>query len=275
MKLSVLSLFAFLLLSCSNTRPEMDDDFYASDMEMSELKEIPSTEQNAPVNIANQHKITKKVIKSGNISFQSENIKKDYDRIKTLLSTYDSYIENENETNSGYQIRFDVSIRVASESYDSLFNKLSLLSTNVDFKSSNIEDVTEHYYDLKTRIKNKKALEEKYLLLLKRASSIKDVLEIERSLNEIRNEIETAEGSFRYLSKQIGYSTIQLNFYEVLPDNYAEDGFWTKISYASGAGWKEFLGFIVVCVQAWPFFILIGLSVFIFKRVRKNKLQKK
>jgi len=276
MKLSLLSLLAFLLLSCSNPRPEMEGDFYADDIEsVSELKEISPTEQSAPVNNTNQEEIVKKVIKSGSISFQSENIKKDYDRIKALLSAYDSYIDNENETNTGYQIRFDVSIRVASKSFDSLFNKLSLLSTKVDFKSSNIEDVTERYYDLKTRIKNKRSLEEKYLLLLKRASSIKDVLEIERSLNEIRTEIETAEGSFRYLSKQVSYSTIQLSFYEMLPDAYEPDGFWSRVSSAVGSGWQEFLSFLVVLAQGWPFIILLTLGIYIFRKIRAFRLNKK
>jgi len=265
MKLSVLSLLAILLFSCNNTRPEMDGDYYAEDMEISELKEIPPTEQNAPVNNANQ---TKKVIKSGNISFQSENIKKDYDRIKVLLSTYDSYIDNENETNTGYQIRFDISIRVASESYDNLFNKLGRLSTKVDFKSSNIEDVTERYYDLKTRIKNKKSLEEKYLLLLKKASSIKDVLEIERSLNEIRNEIETAEGSYRYLSKQVSYSTIQVNFYEVLPMGQEKQNFWSSITTAIGRGWWGFLSSLIEIIQYWPWAIIFTGGFYVYRKAK-------
>ncbi len=274
MKLSTLSLLAILFLSCNNTRPEMDGDYYSDDIErVSELKEISSTEQ--PVSNANQQEITRKLIKTGQISFQSENIDKDYQKIKTLLSSYDSYIDYENETNTSYQVNYNISIRVASKSYDSLFSKLSNVSKKVDQKSSQVEDVTEHYYDLKTRIKNKKLLEGKYVELLKRASSIKDVLEIERSINEIRNEIETAEGSFRYLSKQVSYSTIQLDFYEVLPDNYEPDSFWSQVSNAVANGWQEFLFFLVAVTQGWPFIVLLALGIYIFRKIRASKLNKK
>lgn len=272
MKSLYLLLIPLILFSCSNTSPEMDM-MYADNV-MREVADDIETDL-APVQQTNNAELTKKLIKTGTIHFQSESIAQDYEKIKRILSKYDSYIGSENETNTGYQIRYDISIRVASKNYDSLFNKLSLLSNNVEFKSSNIEDVTERYYDLKTRIRNKKLLEDKYIALLKRAATIKDVLEIERSINEIRNEIESAEGSFKYLSKQISYSTIQLNFYETLPDYYKPDGFWSRVSNAIGGGWQEFLSFLVVLAQGWPFIILVVLGIYIFRKRRSFKLNKK
>jgi len=273
MKLLTISLVSFLLLACGNSAPEMDiyaDDTIAMrEMSASIEEDLSPTQQNTNSQVA------KKVIKTGQINFQSKSITEDYVKVKTLISSYDSYIDSENETNTDYQANYDITIRVNAKDYDSLFSQLVGLTKKLDFKSSNIEDVTAQYYDLKTRIKNKKALEQKYVSLLKRASTVKDLLEIERSINEVRNEIEIGEGSFRYLSKQIGYSTIQLNFYELLPSDYAEDGFWSKILHATGAGWKELLEFTVLIVQAWPFIILTGLSIFAYKRIRKSKLQKK
>lgn len=267
MKLLAISLVSILFLACGNPSPERN--YYADD---SMDYEATVTERSSP----NPEKgITRQVIKTGSIRFQSENVAKDYQQVKALLSKFDSYIDSENEVNSGYQIDYDISIRVASSSYDSLFALLTQISKNVDSKSSHIEDVTNQYYDLKTRIKNKKLLEAKYVELLTKAKSVKDILEIERSINEIRNEIETAEGSFKYLSQQVSYSTIHLNFYEALPNGYTEEGFWSRIITATSRGWKGFVSFLVLAVQVWPFIILLGLAVFGFKQVRKKKLQKK
>ncbi|MCF6360631.1 MAG: DUF4349 domain-containing protein [Cyclobacteriaceae bacterium] len=273
MKLLIISLVSFLLLACGNSSPEMD--MYASgaiamrEMSASIDADLSPTQQNANSHIARQ------VIKTGSIRFQSENVAKDYQQVKVLLSKFDSYIDSENETNSDYQIDFDISIRVASPSYDSLFTLLTQISKRVDSKASHIEDVTNQYYDLKTRIKNKKLLEAKYVELLNKAKSVKDILEIERSLNEIRNEIETAEGGFKYLSQQVSYSTIHLNLYEILPSGFTEEGFWSRVIHATSHGWKEFINFLVITVQAWPFIILLGLAIIGFKRVRRKKLQKK
>ncbi len=268
MKLLAISLVSFLLLACGNSSPEMD--MYAN----GSMSEIPITEQ-APPNPPSQQEVARQVIKRGSIRFQSENVTNDYQHVKTLLTKFDSYIDSENEVNSGYQIDYDMSIRISSNNYDSLFTLLTQISKKVDSKSSQIDDVTNRYYDLKTRIKNKKLLEAKYVELLSKAKSVKDILEIERSVNEIRNEIETAEGNFRYLSQQVSYSTIHLNFYETLPSGYTEEGFWVRIMTATSRGWKGFINFLVITVQAWPYIILFGLAIVGFKQLRKRKLQKK
>ncbi len=272
MKLLYLLLVPFLLLSCSNTSPEMDM-MYADDA-MREVADDIETDL-TPVQQTNNAELIKKLIKTGAIHFQSESIAQDYEKIKRILSKYDSYIGSENETNTGYQANYDITIRVNSTSYDSLYSQLCKISEKVDFKSSTIEDVTAQYYDLKTRIKNKKLLEERYLALLKKASNIKDILDIERSLNDIRNEIESAEGNFKYLTQQVSYSTIQITFYEILPSNYTEEGFGARVIHALKSGWEIFLVFFVGVVQIWPFIVLVGLAVFLFKRIRKKRLEKK
>ncbi len=261
MKLLIISLVSFLLLACGNSAPEMDK--YANES----MLDIPITQQ-APPKQASEQELTRKVIKTGSISFQSESVAKDYQRVKALLSKFDSYIDSENEINSNYQIDYDISIRVASSSYDSLFALLTHISKKVDRKSSNIEDVTNQYYDLKTRIKNKKLLEAKYVELLNKAKSVKDILEIERSINEIRNEIESAEGIFKYLSQQVSYSTIHLNFYETLPSGYTEEGFWSSILKAAGRGWKGFLSSLVNAVQYWPWLIIFTVGFYVYKKTK-------
>ena len=269
MRQLMLFLLYISMVSCGNSGPDMG--IYAdSDMDF----EMPLAEQTLP-NASSKQDIPRKVIKNGSIRFQSDNVSKDYQQVKSILSRYDSYIDSENEVNSGYQINIDLSIRVSSSSYDSLFNQLTHITSKVDHKSSNIEDVTTQFYDLKTRIENKKLLEEKYTQLLTKAKTVKDILEIERSINEIRNDIESAEGSFRYLSKQVSYSTIQLNIYELTPSGQETQSFWSQITKATSRGWNSFIVFILGAIQAWPFIIISVLIVYVIKRFRKKKLQKK
>src|SRR5690606_37991293 len=129
-----------------------------------------------------------------------------------------------------------------------------------DNRHSRIEDVTERYYDLRTRIKNKKILEQRYLALLDKATEVKDILEIENNLNQVRIEIEGLEGQFNYLSKQVRFSTINLTFYEVLPytfDPSQREGFGARFLSALDSGWQGFLSFLVGLTTLWPFIILI------------------
>lgn len=247
--------------------------------EFESLLSIPATEQpsrSATPTISEQ--IKKKIIKTGRIDFQSENIDNDYKKIRDLLPKYEAYIENENQSKSSQRISYDLKIRVPSNVYDTLFTTLSSLAFKLDNRNSNIEDVTEQYYDLKSRIKNKKALEQRYLDILGKASEIKDILEIEKNLNEVRTDIERLQGQFNYLSQQVSLSTINLSFYEVLPyvyDSSNRKGFGARILRALSSGWHGFLSFIVGVLTLWPFVLLLIGGIYLFRKLRHNWRAKK
>jgi hypothetical protein len=127
-------------------------------------------------------------------------------------------------------------------------------------------------------LKNKKSLEERYRDLLIKAETVKDILEIERNINQVRTEIEQLEGQFRYLSQQISYSTLHVNFYELLPYQYNEHnrpGFGARLLSGLNSGWQGFLSFIVGLFSIWPFVLLgIGGIVLVRRWRKKRKISK-
>ncbi|MEQ9168103.1 MAG: DUF4349 domain-containing protein [Fulvivirga sp.] len=266
-----------LFFSCDNKsnyniESESGDIAYA---DFEEMMEVPLTEHAPPPPPPNQvsdEVITKKVVKTGGVEFESKDIDKDYQSIKTLLPRFKGYIENESQNKTSHRITYNLTIRVPADGYDSLYENVSRIGFRLDSRYSNIDDVTSQYYDLKSRIKNKKVLEERYLELLKKASAIKDILEIERNLNEIRVEIESLEGQFKYLSQRVSLSTIDIKFYENLPYTYdatSRKGFGARILSALDSGWQGFLSFLVGVTAIWPFILLAALSFFLLKKGRQ------
>lgn len=266
-------LMLLLFFSCRNESSNKRG-YTDADMEFEDLLEIPSTEQPAPSNGATANdEVTKKVIKTGGIDFQSKSIEEDYKKIHGLLPKFNAYIENENQTKSTQRLHYSLTIRVPSAVYDTLYTSLSTLGLRLESRYSNVEDVTGRYYDLKTRIKNKKALEERYLELLKKAYDITDILEIEKNLNAVRTEIERLQGQFNYLSKQVNFSTINLSFYEILPyvyDSTQREGFGSRILSAMDNGWQGFLSFLVGLTSLWPFVIIVIGGIYLFRKVRRK-----
>lgn len=246
--------------------------------EFRDLLQIPDTEQPPPPQATRTSEdITKKVIKTGGIDFESENVERDYEAVSRLLPDFDAYIEHENQYKTSQRVHYSLTVRVPSSRYDSLFNTIAQIAFRLENKYSNVEDVTERYYDLKTRINNKQALEKRYLELLNEASEVKDMLEIEKSLNEIRTEIESMQGQFNFLSKQISLSTIQLSFYEILPytyDSSQRKGFGARIVNALTQGWQGFITFLVAFISFWPFLILAAGGIYILKKVRLKRNRK-
>ena len=77
-------------------------------------------------------------------------------------------------------------------------------------------DVTEEYFDVEARIRNKKSEEARLLKLLDdRTANLKDVLEIERELSRVREEVERMEGRMRVLQDLTALSTVKLHVEEV------------------------------------------------------------
>ncbi len=70
------------------------------------------------------------------------------------------------------------------------------------------QDITEEYMDLELRLTNARAIRKRLEELLEKAKDVKDTLEVEKELNRVREEIERLEGRINYLSKQVAFSTI-------------------------------------------------------------------
>lgn len=248
----------------SSTGPEsgnFSEDMEIIDMKTADFYDVMNSPPPPPPESAEI--ISQKLIKRGAIEFESEDISRDYNNLVSLLPNYQAYIENETQHKDSRRVSYELTIRVPSTGYDSLFQQVVTAVNNIKSKSSSIEDVTERYYDLKTRIKNKKALEERYIDLLKKTSAIKDILEIEKELNEIRTDIEQMEGQFRYLNKQVNFSTLHVSFYELLPYEYnasTRKGYGARLLTGLNDGWQSLLSFTVNLVAIWPF-ILMSLVV--------------
>jgi hypothetical protein len=267
----------FILAACGGGSLDIPSNEVIDD---DSIIEVPVTGQPAPFasesNLSEPAPVEKKIRKSGSISFQSQNLDKDYAQIKSLMPRYKAYIENENQSNDQYRRNYQLSIRVEGAYFDSLLNAISSLAWRVEFKTANIDDVTERYYDLKTRIENKKALEQRYRELLAKANDIKDVLEIEKNINEVRTDIEMMQGQFNYLSSQIQYSSLDVQFYEELP--YAlnptqKKGFGNRIANALANGWNGLLTILVGLVTLWPFY-LVGIGIFLLISYLRKKGKK-
>ncbi len=78
------------------------------------------------------------------------------------------------------------------------------------------KDVTEEYYDLQARIKNKKVEEERLLKHLEKSTGkLEDILAVERELSRVRGEIEQYEGRVRLLANLTALTTVTVTLQEI------------------------------------------------------------
>jgi hypothetical protein len=139
-----------------------------------------------------------------------------------------------------------------------------------DFREKSIsnEDVTAQYVDTESRLKTKKDIESRYRALLVKANTVKDILEIERELGEIRTDIEATEAQFRQMKGDIKYSTLHIVFHKPIE---ISNPFLNELVDAFKEGVENLRAFTVTLVAVWPFVLLgVGL-VFLFGWVKKRR----
>lgn len=203
--------------------------------------------------------IDRKIIKTGDVRFKTKDLGKTRQAIISSVNALKGYVNEESQTGDGTYSEMHLTVRVPAQYFDSLMN---IVGSNVEyFDSKNIytQDVTEEFIDMTTCIKNKKSLESQYLTILKQAKSIKEIMEVRRELNTVREEIESAEGRLRYLSSQVSFSTLTLVFYkEVLGRSGSPRGFWSRLGDGLVSGWQGLLDMVIGLVSVLPILLVLG-----------------
>jgi len=84
-----------------------------------------------------------------------------------------------------------------------LSNTVGWLGLRVESERVEAQDVTKQYVDQEAGLRNLRAEEKQYLVILSQARTVKDTLEVSEKLGEVRGQIDQQQGEFTALSKQI------------------------------------------------------------------------
>lgn len=212
-----------------------------------------------------------KIIKTANLRFETDDLSATTSTIQQIVKKLNGQIQSDNEYKTSYSLRHSITVRVPSSNFDAFITEISNGVNYFDQKEISSRDVTEEYIDVEARIKAKQKLEERYLELLKKANKVKEMLEIERELSYIREEIEVKQGRLRYLQNRVSMSTINLEYYKTIEAKQgATISYGSKMWNAVKSGFNSVSSFFISLLYLWPF-ILIFVIVFILIRRRLKR----
>lgn len=281
MKHTIFILIIAILISSCHLNQSDKEAFIANDMMMDE-EIIPLTSQqrhsSPPLSpIETKEVIKKKIIKDGRIGIEVQELEQTKAQIDSVILKFGGYYANERLNNTDWEISFSLKIRVPSDNFEKLIAAIETGDGEIKYKEIDARDVTDQFIDLETRLANKKNYLNKCNELLKRANTVKDILEIEEKIRGIEEEIESTTGRLKYLTDLVAFSTLDLEIskpkdYKYQPEK--RDKFTKRIKYAISKGWFGFVDFIVFFTKIWPFWIIVGLMVYGWKKYRKRKKNK-
>lgn len=228
---------------------------------------------NAPIGIQ------RKIIYNAAVEVVVEDFAKAEQLLQDLIKTHKGYLAESDVSGSPGQRRSGRwKVRIPTDQYDTFMSALGQVG-ELMHKKQDSQDVTDEFYDLEARIKNKQT-EEKSLtqLLEKTTGKMEDILAVRRELNGVRQEIERMQGRIQVLTNQTAYTTVTLQIQE--RSRYVDattSSFGDTMSRTFGHSWDKLVGFgqglllVIVALVPWlPVIVVIGATFwFLLRRQRR------
>ncbi len=215
-----------------------------------------------------------KIIKNGKLQFETSDLDKTASQIYDAVKKYNAQIQSDKEEKNYRSLYRNIIIRVSNKDFENLVREVSSGVGYFDQKDISSEDVTERFIDIEARLKAKKELENRYLELLKKANTISEILEIEKELVIIREEIESRQGQLNYLKSRVAMSTLEVRFYKQTSETGVTVSYGSKMWNSVKSGFELISGFFLGVLHIWPFLLLFGLVLYYFVG-RKKRLKNK
>ena len=246
---------------------------YASDSIAFQTNDQKQGERKKPDVTANPD-WDKKVVKTASLEFQVKDYKIFNTSFREKIKQSGGYVSQEEQKQSDYRIENNVVIKVPVDQFDNLISQLLPGADKIIEKRITSQDVTMEFVDTKSRLEAKKQVRQRYLDLLKQAKNMEEILNVQNEINEIQEQIESANGRINYLSHSSALSTIDLQFYQILNASAKDTdkpSFGTKLSEAFKTGWSWVGDLFIGIVSIWPLFLMIFAAFIIYKRWRTPK----
>jgi len=156
--------------------------------------------------------VERKVIRNASLALLVDDVSKSTKDLTDLSTRLGGWIENQNvyEYMAG-SLQGNITIRVPESKFSEALAQIKLLAVRVQNEQITSSDVSAQVVDLESRLKNEKAKEAQYVLILKNAVKISDVLEVTNALSNVRGQIEQLQGQINYLARQTSMSTISVS----------------------------------------------------------------
>jgi hypothetical protein len=199
------------------------------------------------------------IIRTGTASLEVDTLEKAIGRVRDLASRAGGYLANSDiQAVKGGVRGASIEIRVPSDRFEDLINGLGPIG-KLERVNVSAQDVGEEFTDISARVVNGRRLEQRLIeLIATRTGKLSDVLEIERELARVREEIERMEGRLRYLEAHAAVSSLSIQVHEPGPV-VGEQGSLAVLAEAFREAWRNSVSFLASGIAALGTMIPLGL----------------
>jgi hypothetical protein len=108
------------------------------------------------------------------------------------------------------KLRGEIVVKVLPDNLDRFLQKVRGLG-ELKNQTLGTEDITKAYFDTEARLKNARVMEQRLIDMLKKKSEdINDLLQVEKELARVREQIEQMQGELKFWDSQVQFATVTI-----------------------------------------------------------------
>ena len=198
------------------------------------------------------------VIRTATASVEVDSLEPAVALVQQLAEQVGGYVGGSGiETGRNQLRKAFMEVKVPAARFNEVIGGLKPIGTleSVDVSA---QDVGEEFVDVQARMDNARRLEQRLIgLLATRTGKLKDVLDVEQSLAQVREEIERYQGRLRYMEAHAAMSTLSVTLHEPLP--VVGTAGKSVMGEAFAQAWRNFVTLLSVLVQSLGVIVPLGL----------------
>lgn len=179
--------------------------------------DIPVTEETAPKpgEAPASELANRKLIRNANVELEIVSFDDAVQKITAFATEERGYVATtSSQKQANGKLRGQVIAKVLPENLDRFLQKLRGLG-ELKNQTLGTEDVTKAYLDTDARLKNARVMEQRLIEMLQtKTGKVSDLLQVEKELGRVREEIEKMQGELKYWDSQVQFATVTISLAE-------------------------------------------------------------
>jgi hypothetical protein len=157
----------------------------------------------------------RKLIRNATVELEIVSFDDAVQKITAFANEERGYVATTNsQKQANGKLRGQVIVKVLPENLDRFLQKIRGLG-ELKNQTLGTEDVTKAYFDTDARLKNARVMEERLIEMLKtKTGKVSDLLQVEKELGRVREDIEKMQGELKYWDSQVQFATVTISLAE-------------------------------------------------------------
>ncbi|HEY7023670.1 MAG TPA: DUF4349 domain-containing protein [Candidatus Limnocylindrales bacterium] len=169
---------------------------------------------------------TQLIVYEGSIDLQVDDVGASVDQANQLIGGLGGHVASSNASTKNDQDFATITYRIPAEKWDEALADMRAVGAKVLNETTTSEDVTGQVVDLNARIANAQASETALQAIMDKATTIDDVLSVQRELTQVRGDIESMTAQRDLLGNRAAFSTLTVSFETLVTQTQAVSGGW-------------------------------------------------